>query len=58
VAEAKVQNPLLAPEVVETKNAPETKEIVKEKPRQRSNSQKSPCTPVYPPACGPRFFYR
>jgi hypothetical protein len=58
VAEAKVENPLPAPEVVATKNAPEKKEIVKEKPKQRSKSQKSPCTPVYPPACGPRFFYR
>jgi hypothetical protein len=58
VAEAKVENPLPAPKVIETKNAPETKEIVKEKPKQRSKSQRSPCTPVYPPACGPRFFYR
>ena len=58
VAEAKVENPLPAPEVVEPKSVPESRERVKEKPKQRSKTHKSPCTPVYPPACGPRFFYR
>jgi hypothetical protein len=58
VTEVKREPPVPKSEVVGTRSTPEAKETVKEKPKQKSKSRKRPCGQVYPPACGPRFFYR
>ncbi|MFH0958996.1 MAG: hypothetical protein V1897_09870 [Pseudomonadota bacterium] len=47
-----------ATEIVAEKNVVKPKESVKEPTKKPSKAKKRPCGPIYPPACGPRLWYR
>lgn len=50
--------PSPAAEIIPDKAAKKSKDSLQEATKKPSKERKRPCGPVYPPACGPRLWYR